>query len=79
MRFVEKLDKMFSKGFSEVGQELGRLGVQGSAEISSALFTGQAYVPYGQGQNLSGVENGTEGLSGNERAEMQHENDGRSM
>jgi hypothetical protein len=79
MRFVEKLDKMFSKGLSEVGQELGRLGVQGTAELGSALFTGQSYVPYGQGQNLTGVEHGMEGLHGNERAEMQQENDGRSM
>jgi hypothetical protein len=79
MRFVEKLDQMFSKGMSEIGQELGRLGVQGTAELGSALFTGQSYVPYGQGQNLAGVEHGMEGYHSNENVEMQHENDGRSM
>jgi hypothetical protein len=79
MRFIEKLSERFSEGLSEVGQELGRLGVQGSAEISSALFMGQAYVPYGQGQNLTGVGQGMEGFQGNEIPDMQHENDGRSM
>ena len=35
MRFVEKLEQMVSRGVSEIGQELGRLGVQGSAELGS--------------------------------------------
>ena len=30
--------------------ELGRLGVQGQAEIAGALFNGSSYVPYGAGQ-----------------------------
>lgn len=34
----------------EVGSELKRLGVQGSMELASALFTGSAFVPYGPGQ-----------------------------
>ena len=48
-----------AKGFlgnalSEIGSELGRLGVQGQAEVAQALFNGSAYVPYGEGQK--GVE-----------------------
>ncbi len=35
----------------DIGAELGRLGVQGRAEIAGALFHGNAYVPYGDGQN----------------------------
>ena len=41
------LDKILG----DVGAELGRLGVQGQAELGAALFQGNAYVPYGQGQN----------------------------
>ena len=36
----------------DVGAEMGRMGVQGQAELASALFSdGNAYVPYGRGQN----------------------------
>ena len=79
MRFVEKLEQMVSRGVSEIGQELGRLGVQGSAELGSALFNGNAYVPYGQGQNREGAVHGMEGYHGNESPDMQRENEGRSM
>ncbi len=34
----------------EVGDEMSRLGRQGSMELSSALFNGSAFVPYGPGQ-----------------------------
>lgn len=33
----------------DIGVELGRLGVQGQAELAGALFNGNAYVPYGEG------------------------------
>ena len=79
MRFVEKLEQMVSKGISEVGQELGRLAVQGQAELGSALFNGSAYVPYGQGQNREGAVHGMEGYHGNEPQEIQREHEGRSM
>jgi hypothetical protein len=79
MRFLEKLEKMFSRAGSEIGQELGRLGVQGSAELGSALFNGSAYVPYGQGQNLGSAEHGMEGYHGNESPDIQREHEGRSM
>ncbi len=61
MRFDEKIKQMLGKAASEIGQELGRLGVQGQAEFGSALFTGSAYVPYGQGQNRDGTVHGTDG------------------
>ena len=35
---------------SDIGSELGRLGVQGQMEMASALFNGNAFVPYGPGQ-----------------------------
>jgi hypothetical protein len=35
---------------SDIGAELGRLGVQGQMEMASALFNGNAFVPYGPGQ-----------------------------
>jgi hypothetical protein len=79
MRFVEKLEQMVSRGVSEIGQELGRLGVQGSAELGSALFNGHAYVPYGQGQNREGATNGMEGYHGNESPDIEREHEGRSM
>ena len=78
MEFGEKLMEMFSEAVSEIGQELGRMGVQGQAELASALFTGNAYVPYGQGQNRPSAEHGMEGLH-NQGQDMQQENDGRSM
>jgi hypothetical protein len=34
----------------EIGAELKRLGVQGTMELSSGLFHGSAFVPYGPGQ-----------------------------
>ena len=79
MRFGEKLKQMVDRASSEIGQELGRLGVQGRQELGSALFNGSAYVPYGQGQNRDGAVHNMEGLHGNEKPEMQQENDGRSM
>lgn len=40
----------------EVSAELGRMGIQGAAELPSALFTGNAYVPYGAGQIPVGLD-----------------------
>lgn len=79
MEFGQKLMQIFSKGMREIGQEFERVVVQGAAELGSALFSnGNAYVPYGPGQNREGGVHGMEGLH-NEGQEMQHENDGRSM
>ena len=42
---------------AEVGAEMSRMGTQGAAEFASALFSdGNAYVPYGQGQQAVDVE-----------------------
>ena len=41
---------MESTPMKEIGAEMGRLGVQGQAEIAGALFSGNSYVPYGAGQ-----------------------------
>jgi hypothetical protein len=79
MDFGEKLEKMVGKAVGEIGQELARMGVQGQAELASALFTGNAYVPYGQGQNRAGGVHGMEGLHSNWKEQIERENEGRSM
>jgi hypothetical protein len=43
--------QILSEAAKDIGAELGRLGVQGQAEMAGALFNGNAYVPYGAGQN----------------------------
>jgi hypothetical protein len=78
MDFGEKLNEMFFNAVGEIGQELSRMGVQGQAELASALFTGNGYVPYGQGQNRDSAVHGMEGLH-SEGQVMQHEIEGRSM
>jgi hypothetical protein len=35
---------------SDIGAEMGRLGVQGQMELASAIFGQSAFVPYGPGQ-----------------------------
>ena len=44
-----------STPMKEIGAELGRLGVQGQAELAGALFNGSSYVPYGAGQRTPEV------------------------
>lgn len=80
MRFEEKMQQLLGRAVSEIGQELKRLGVQGQAELGSALFNGSAYVPYGQGQNRDGAVQGTEGPHKEaQQQDIERENDGRSM
>lgn len=79
MDFGEKLEKMVGRAVGEIGQELARMGVQGQAELASALFTGNSYVPYGQGQHRPGGVHGMEGLHSEGKDEIQRENEGRSM
>ena len=38
-----------SRPVQEIGAEMKRLGVQGSMEIANALYSGQAFTPYGPG------------------------------
>ena len=40
----------------EATAELSRMGTQGAMELTSALFTGSAFVPYGPGQYTPSVE-----------------------
>ena len=42
---------------SDVGAEMGRLGVQGQMEMASALFGNGAFVPYGPGQYTPSHDN----------------------
>lgn len=79
MQFNEQVKQFLNRMATEIGQEAKRMGVQGQAELGSALFTGNAYVPYGQGQNLEGAVHGMEGLHQEAQQDIQRENDGRSM
>ncbi len=45
---------------SDVGAEMRRLGVQGQMEAASALFNGDAFVPYGPGQRVTEAERAIE-------------------
>lgn len=47
---VGNAKSFLGNALSEIGQELGRMGVQGQAELAGALFNGNAFVPYGEGQ-----------------------------
>ena len=46
----------FQRILPEVGAELGRQFAHGSSEIMSGIHTGSAFVMYGPGQNLPGVD-----------------------
>jgi hypothetical protein len=59
---------------SDIGSELGRLGVQGQAEVAGLLFGNSAYVPYGRGQNPA-----DKGIDGEERKEQSQERGGMEM
>ncbi|MGA2253579.1 MAG: hypothetical protein ABSG53_02875 [Thermoguttaceae bacterium] len=79
MRFGEKIKQELDRFIKETGHELGRMGVQGQAELGSALFTGSAYVPYGQGQNRDGAVQGMEGQQQEAQQDIQRENEGLSL
>lgn len=46
----------WDKFVRDIGQMLHQKGVQGLAELASALYTGQSFVPYGQGQWMKGQQ-----------------------
>ena len=79
MKFGEKMKQEVDRLVRETGQELSRMGVQGQAELGSALFTGSAYVAYGQGQNREGVVQGMEGQRQEAQQDIQRENEGLSL
>lgn len=62
----------------DIGAELGRLGVQGQMEMASALFTGNAFVPYGPGQYTPTDHEHDYGRSA-DHGPPQQEVDGREM
>ena len=67
---------------SDIGSELGRLGVQGQMEAASAIFNGNAFVPYGPGQYTPSAETPGHGLpiEAMKQPEMQQEQSmGREM
>ena len=78
------MSKGLRRVFEEVGTEARRLTVQGSAELASALFSGQGYVPYGSGQSLDlkkaneGADNAAQ-RGGVESSEMERDRGGREM
>ena len=53
--FFEGLKDMVGDGLSNIipdlKAELGRLGTHGAVELGQALFNGQAFTPYGPGEN----------------------------
>lgn len=70
----EFMDIIMSVGeemVQDMGAELKRLGVQGQAELANALFNGQAYLPYGDGQRSMEAEQPT--------MELPEQSNGRSM
>lgn len=44
------VEKRFDPGWNIFAPEMRRMGSQGSMELASALFSGNAFVPYGPGQ-----------------------------
>jgi hypothetical protein len=58
---------------SDVGAELGRLGVQGQMEMASVLFNGSAFVPYGPGQYTPTPEHAPEQGAAVEASKQQPE------
>lgn len=52
------LDKMIA----DTGPVIDRMMTQGAAELGAALFQGQAYVPYGDGQEAIKQEQPAPGL-----------------
>jgi hypothetical protein len=75
---ISKAAPGLTNAIPEIGAELKRLGVQGQMEMASAIFNGNAFVPYGPGQRTTEAENAIEPpeLPAIESPEQSH---GRSM
>jgi hypothetical protein len=72
----------FSNIISDIGAELGRLGVQGQMEMASAIFSGSAFVPYGPGQytpESPAPEPGKAPIEAPQQPEVQQERGGMEM
>jgi hypothetical protein len=68
-----------SNALPEIGAELKRLGVQGQMESASALFNGNAFVPYGPGQRTTEAEKAIEPPDQPAMDSPEHTHGGRSM
>lgn len=49
------MSELADRLFAELGAEMGRQFTQGRNELASALYTGQAFVLYGEGQQTPQV------------------------
>ncbi len=86
MEALKEAAAAIAPGLQNIGTdmkaELSRLGTQGSMEMASALFNGNAFVPYGPGQYTpSNQEQGKDvhGPEAGAHQEHQQEHGGRSM
>ena len=50
MSIADQLFQSLKEIVPDVKAEMSRLGTQGTMELASALFKGDAFVPYGPGQ-----------------------------
>jgi len=66
----------FDSILNDVKGELGRQAILGQAELANALFNGQAYTQYGDGQRGQEVLKDQPAM---EQPQQQQERDGRSM
>ena len=60
MEIIQNVGETLSGPMAEIGQEMKRLGVQGQMEMASAIFNGNAFVPYGPGQKVTEAEKAIE-------------------
>lgn len=77
--FFEAIKEGAAEAASQIGDEMKRLGVQGAAELGSALFNGNSYVPYGQGQNLKLGKDENEGVDSPTPPQPEQERGGMEM
>jgi hypothetical protein len=68
----------FNKILRDLGAETKRQWAQGRAELANALFTGSAFVAYGEGQQ-SPKQPKEQGIEKPAMEQPQQENDGRDM
>lgn len=61
---------------SEIAHEGQRVGMQGAAEIAAALFNGNGFVPYGQGQMRDQEKDGNEGAEQQKEQQKEQERGG---
>lgn len=68
-----------AKAMNEIGAEMKRQGIQGSAEFASLIFQGHGYVPYGAGQDIGGGQKSHDSPQQQGMESPEHNHGGRSM